>query len=101
MGENQKLVKFSELYTKTIAFEPLKDSPYIPSQQMSFINNKENSSKIIFQSPYFITEMYGLPPKESQYHTTERSRAFFKLALCHDRKKYSNDGDYAQIEAFL
>ena len=67
---------------------------------MSFISNKEIDSRIIFKTPHFITEMYGLPPKESQYHTTERSRAFFKLALCHDRKKYGNDVDYAQIEAF-
>lgn len=98
MGENQKLVRFSELNTN-IAIEALKDSPYLPSQQVAFINS-ENGTKIIFQTPHVITEAFGLAPRESQFFTTERSRAFFKLALCHDRKKYSADVDYEQIEAF-
>ena len=100
MGEHQKLVKLSELNTRTAALEQLRDSPYIPSQQLAFISNQENSSKIIPQSSSVISESYGLAPRESQFYTTERSRAFFKLPLCHDRRKYSNDVDYDQVEAF-
>ena len=100
MGENQKLFKFGELNTSIVAVETLRDSPYLPSQQVAFINNTENGAKIIFQTPHIVTEAFGLPPRESQFFTTERSRAFFKLALCHDRKKHSADVDYEQIEAF-
>jgi hypothetical protein len=39
-------------------------------------------------------------PKEGSYFTTDKSRAFYKLPLCHERKQYVDEVDYKEIEEF-
>ena len=99
MTNSQRLISFTDLNIENIDFTQLKDSPYIPTQQIAFINHKITNNKIFFQSPYVITECYGLPPKDSPFHPPEL-RAFYKFPFCHGRKKYNDDLNYDKIEAF-
>ena len=85
MANNQRLINFTDLSIENIDFTPLKDSPYIPTQQIAFINHNITSYKIFFQTPYVTTETYGLPPKDSAFHPSEL-RAFYKFPFCHERK---------------
>ena len=97
MDTNQRLINFADLKTENFEFTALKDSPYVPNQQIAFINNKLNNYKITFQTPYIITETYGLPSKDLPFAQTE-TRPFYKLPFCHDRKKYNDDVKYDKIE---
>lgn len=97
MDNIRRIVYFTDLNVNNFGFSTLRDSPFIPTQQLSYINNKFNESKIIFQTPYIITETYGIP-KEGPFYPNERARAFYKLPFCHDRKKYLDYVKYDEIE---
>jgi len=97
MDNIRRIVYFTDLNVNNFGFSTLRDSPFIPTQQLSYINNKFNESKIIFQTPYIITETYGIP-KEGPFYANERARAFYKLPFCHDRKKYLDHVKYDEIE---
>ena len=47
-------IKFIEINIKDIVFSPLQDNVYIPSQRISWINKADNS-KLLAQTPKFIT----------------------------------------------
>ena len=64
---NQRLISFTDLNIENIDFTPLKDSPYTPTQKLAFINHKITNNKIFFQTPYVITEIYGMPSKDSPF----------------------------------
>ena len=85
MTNYQRLINFTDLNIENIDFTPLKDSPYIPTQQLAFINHKITNNKIFFQTPYVITEFYGMPPKDSPFHPSEH-RASYSFPFCHERK---------------
>ena len=92
--------KFTELSIKDINFGPLQDSVFIPSQKVSWITNKTNNGRFLLQSPEIITETYGIP-QEGPFYNTDKSRAFYKLPLCHERKKMGGETNYEQIEVFF
>ncbi len=91
--------KFEELNIQDIVFGPLLDSSYIPSQKISWITNNTNNSRLVIQSPDIITETYGIP-QEGPFYATDKSRAFYKLPLCHERRRYKDELDYDVIESF-
>ena len=91
-------IKYSEINTDELLFTPLQDYVYIPSQRISWIN-KSDKSKLIIQTPKIVAESYGIP-KEGNYFTTDKSRSFYKIPLCHERKQYVDEVDYNEIEEF-
>ena len=88
-------IKLIELIIKDIVFSPLQDNDYIPSQRISWISKADNS-KLLAQTPKFITETYGIP-RDGVFYTTDKSRSFYKLPLCHERKQHPEDVDYSEI----
>ena len=76
----------------------MQDNVYIPSQRISWINKADNS-KLRVQTPKFITETYGIP-RDCVFYTTDKSRSFYKLPLCHERKQHPEDVDYREINEF-
>ena len=91
-------IKYSEVDTKDTVFSPLQDNVYIPSQRISWINKADNS-KLLVKTLKFITETYGIP-RDGVFYTTDKSRSFYKLPLCYDRKHYEQDVDYSEIKEF-
>ena len=91
-------IKFTEINIQDIVFSPLQDNVYIPSQRISWINKADNS-KLIVKTPKFITETYGIP-RDGVFYTTDKSRSFYKLPLCYERKQYEQDVDYSEIKEF-
>ena len=91
-------IKFTEVNTKDIVFSPLQDNVYIPSQHISWIN-RADSLKLLVQTPKFITETYGIP-RDGVFYTTDKSRSFYKLPLCHDRRQHPEDVDYSEVTEF-
>ena len=89
-------ITFTEINIKDIVFSPLQDIEYIPSQRISWINKADNS-KLLVQTPKFITETYGIP-RDGVFYTTDKSRSFYKLPLCHDRKQHVQDVDYSEAK---
>ena len=79
------VINFTELNIKDIVFSPLQDNVYIPSQHTSWIN-RADGSKLLVQTPKFITETYGIP-RDGVFYTTDKPRSFYKLPLCHDRNR--------------
>ena len=77
--------RFQLLNIEDIAVGPLQESLYIPSQRISWISSNTTNSRLLVQSPEFITETYGIP-REGTFYTTDKSRSFFKMPLCHERK---------------
>ena len=92
-------INYTEINTDDLTFSPLKDNVYLPTQKLSWINKKDKS-KITIQTPRFITETYGIP-RQDIYHTNDRSRAFYTIPLCHERKEYGEDVDYSKINDFI
>ena len=92
-------IKYSEINTDDILFTPLQDYVYIPSQRISWIH-KSDTSKLIIQTPKIVAETYSISPKEGNYFTTDKSRSFYKMPLCHERKQYVDEVDYNEIEEF-
>ena len=91
-------IKYTEINLDDIMFSQLQDNTYIPSQRISWIS-KSDKSKLIIQTPKVITETYGIP-REGGYYTTNKSRAFYKLPLCHERKQNIDEVDYNDVEEF-
>ena len=91
-------INYTEINTDDIVFGPLRDNVYLPTQKLSWISKKDKS-KISIQTPRFITETYGIP-RQDIYNITERQRAYYKVPLCHNLKKYSEDVDYNKINDF-
>jgi len=89
---------YTEINLKDIVFSPLHDNAYIPSQRISWIS-KVDKSKLVIQTPYTITETYGIA-KESIFYNTDKSRAFYKMPLCHERKQHADEIDYDKISDF-
>jgi hypothetical protein len=69
MDTNQRLINFTDLKIENFEFTAIKDSPYIPNQQIAFINNKFNNYKITFQTPYIITETYGFTAERYAFYS--------------------------------
>ena len=67
----------------------LEDSSTVSSQKIAWINYETNKKKLHIQTPVFVTETYGIP-REGTYYQTDKSRAFYKLAFCHERAKHSD-----------
>ena len=78
---------------------PIKESTSTPSQRISWICNSNGRVRIPTQTPEIITETYGAP-RGGHYYDTDKSRSFYKLPFCHERKQFPEEVDYAMIEAF-
>mgnify|MGYP007032615030 CR=1 FL=1 len=77
----------------------LEDSSTVSSQKIAWINYETNKKKLHIQTPVFVTETYGIP-REGTYYQTDKSRAFYKLAFCHERAKHTDEVDYCDMEKF-
>ena len=90
-------VKAEQVSVNQISFGALEDSSYVKSQKQAFINHK--NQKLLIQTPYFLTETYGVP-RAGEYYQTLKSRAFFKMPLCDDRREFPAEVDYDAIMTF-
>jgi hypothetical protein len=93
------IIKARDLEIQDIVFSKLEDSPYITSQRVAIISHKKPKNKLLVQTPVFISETYGIP-REGPYYPTARSRSFYKLPFCHERRAFSDELDYEAIEVF-
>ncbi len=91
--------RYQDLDIQNIVLPQLQPSSYIPTMRNSWISSSRANSRLLIQTPEIITETYGIPPK-GIFYATDKSRAFYKLPLCHDRHKYGSEVDYDQIKEF-
>ena len=98
MTTNFKPLKINDIDINNIKFSKLEDSDRVESQKISYIRykNKDSESQLRIQSCEICNEVYGIP-MEDKYHPDAKSRAYYKLGFCHERKK-QNDINYKQIE---
>ena len=94
------IIKHDKLNVSDIIFTELKDSDRISAQKISYIHYKKNNEEfpLKIQSPEFCYEAGGIP-REGQYYPDAKSRSYFKLAFCHDRRLNPNI-NYDQVEQF-
>ena len=90
-------VRAEQVNVQHISFGQLEDSSYVKSQKQAFINHK--NQKLLTQTPYFLTETYGVP-RAGDYYQTLKSRAFFKMPLCDDRQEFPAEVEYDAIRSF-
>ena len=90
-------IKAEQVNVNQISFGALEDSSYVKSQKQAFINHK--NQKLLSQTPYFLTETYGVP-RAGEYYQTLKSRAFFKMPLCDDRREFPAEVEYDAIRSF-
>ena len=90
-------IKAEQVNVNQISFGALEDSTYVKSQKQAFISHK--NQKLLVQTPYFLTETYGIP-RAGEYYQTLKSRAFFKMPLCDDRREFPLEVDYDAIMTF-
>ena len=90
-------VKAEQVNVQHISFGQLEDSTYVKSQKQAFISHK--NQKLLVQTPYFLTETYGIP-RAGEYYQTLKSRAFFKMPLCDDRQEFPAEVEYDAIRSF-
>jgi hypothetical protein len=88
-----------ELNVQDIVFGKLEDSTLITSQKIAFISHKQPKAKLLIQTPEFVTETYGIP-RDGPFYSTVRSRSFYKLPFCHERRQLSEELGYDAIEKF-
>ena len=91
-------MQISQIEVNNIRFGKLEDNIRTPSQNIAFIYYQDDRTRLNAVTPEFITETYGIP-QEGPYYQTDRSRAFFKMPLCHEFKKHEDEIDYKEIEA--
>jgi hypothetical protein len=82
-----KPIKIKDLNVNKITFTKLEDNDRVTSQKIGFIQYNEN--QLIVQSPEIKSEVYGIP-RQDEYHLDIKSRAYYKLGLCHERHKYDD-----------
>jgi hypothetical protein len=92
-------IRIQDVQVQDILFSKLEDSPYITSQKVSFISYKQHRNKLLAQTPEFITETYGIP-REGPFYNTIKSRAFYKLPFCHEKRQHVDEVNYDAIEVF-
>ena len=91
-------INYTEINADELTFSPLRDNVYVPTQKIAWISKKDKT-KMTIQTPRVITEAYGIP-RQDIFYITEKSRAFYKMPLCHERKQYAEDVDYNKINDF-
>ena len=87
-------IKPEQVKISQIAFGALQDSTYVKSQKHAFITH--NNQKLCIQTPYFLTETYGVP-RAGEYYQTLKSRAFYKMPFCFDRREFADEVDYDAV----
>ena len=87
-------IKPDQVKISQIAFGALQDSTYVKSQKHAFITH--NNQKLCIQTPYFLTETYGAP-RAGEYYQTLKSRAFYKMPFCFDRREFADEVDYDAV----
>ena len=88
-------VKINSVDVSKIAVSKVEDNLLIKSQKQALLTYDNDS--FVIQTPQFIVESYGIP-QHSTYYTTAKSRAFFKMPFCHDRRKYEDGIDYNAVK---
>jgi hypothetical protein len=98
MSSESKPLKIKDIDVNNIKFTKLDDNSRIESQKLSYIRYKFNNieTQLKIQTCDFCHETYGIP-REDQYHPTTKSRAYYKLGFCQDRKA-QKDIKYDAIE---
>ena len=86
----------SQIEVSNIHFGQLEDNSIRLFQNIAFVSYKDDRQRFI--TPEFITETFGIPC-EGPYYKTDRSKAFFKMPLCHEFKKHDDEIDHVEIEA--
>lgn len=87
-------VKINSVDVSKIVVGQVEDNLLIKSQKQALLTYNDDS--FIIQTPQFMVESYGIP-QQSNYYTTAKSRSFFKMPFCHDRRKYEDVIDYNAI----
>ena len=87
------------LNIEDIAVGPLQDSSIIPPQRIAWISSNTTNSRLLIQSPEFITETHGVL-REGPFYTIDKPRAFYKRPFCHARQKHSEELGYEHIAEF-
>jgi hypothetical protein len=93
------VLKAVDLKVEDIVFGKLEDNSHVKSQKMAWISHVEMGNRLIVQTPDFLTETYGIP-REGPFYQTVKSRAFYKLPFCHERKQHPEDIDYDSVARF-
>ena len=57
-----------------------------------------DNKSLTLRTPTIITEAYGIP-RAGAFYKTDKSRAFYKMPLCHDRRKFPEEIAYDEIKA--
>ena len=91
--------KATDIDVKLFQIGHMEDSTTVSSQKIAWINYETKKKKLHIQTPVFVTETYGIP-REGTYYQTDKSRAFYKLAFCHERAKHTDEVDYSAMEQF-
>ena len=92
-------IRIQDVQVQHILFSKLEESPYITSQKVSLISYKQHRQKLLAQTPEFITDTYGIP-KEGPFYNTIKSKAFYKLPLCHEKRQFPEEVNYDAMEVF-
>ena len=87
-------VKINSVDVSKIAVGKVEDNMYIKSQKQALLSY--DSDQLVVQTPHFLVESYGIP-QQSSFYATSKSRSFFKMPFCHDRKQYEHELDYDAI----
>ena len=95
------IIKYNNLNINNIKITELKDSDRIQSQKIAYckyVDETGRECQLKIQGPESCYETYGIP-REGTYYPDAKSRSYYKLGFCHDRRKYDNI-NYDQIEEF-
>jgi hypothetical protein len=86
--------KMESVDVSKITLGKVEDNLFIKSQKQVLINYDNDT--FLIQTPYIVVESYGIP-SQSNFYTTAKSRSFFKMPFCHDRRQM-DDIDYDAIK---
>lgn len=93
----QKPLKIQEFDISKIIFGKLDDNKRVTSQKLSYIRYRypDGEGQLQLQTCEISNEVYGIP-REGPYYPDAKSRSYYRLGFCHDRKQH--DINYDDIE---
>ena len=87
-------LKIDKLDVSKINFSNEEDGMCNPFGSIRYKNKP-----LMLRTPTIITEVYGIP-RTGSFYKTDGSRAFYKMPLCHDRRQFSEEIAYDEIQLF-
>jgi hypothetical protein len=97
-----KPINFAKCVVSKMIIKKPEDNERVESQKIGWISypdDENNEKQLHWKTPTFISESYGIP-QEDKFHTDVKSRLYYKLGFCHDRKMYE-DCDYDAMEQLM